>query len=126
MSLLSTCAKLAALQALLACRVMSLIAACNDLCVCVHACGKAAQEDVTKAPTLLYFNAQVIQGVQQQACVLLPTGESDSLLSKYIREINLDGGGGRKSWDPGAADMVEAPGCQTEGRCIRSQPSTTS
>ena len=30
-------------------------------------------------------------------------------------EIYLDGDGGRKSWDPGAADMVEAPGCQTEG-----------
>ena len=38
----------------------------------------------------------------------------------------LDGGGGKKGWDPGAADMVEAPGCQTEGRWIKSQPSTTS
>ena len=42
------------------------------------------------------------------------------------QDIDLEGGGGRKSWDPGAADMVEAPGCQTEGRWIRSHPSTTS
>lgn len=38
----------------------------------------------------------------------------------------LDGGGGKNGGDPGAADMVEAPECQTDGRCIMSQPSTTS
>ena len=38
----------------------------------------------------------------------------------------LDGGGGRNGGDPGAADMAEAPECQTDGRCIMSQPSITS
>ena len=82
MSLPLTCAELAAPQALLACWVMPLNAASNDLCVCVHAYGEASQEDVTQAHSPSYFDAQVIQGVQQQACVLLPIGKSESLIGR--------------------------------------------
>ena len=58
----------------------------------------------------------------------LPTGERYFLIGEQesIIENNLGRDGGRKSWDSGAADMVEAPRCQTEGRWIESQPSTTS
>ena len=60
----------------------------------------------------------------------LPTGERYVLIGEQesMLEKNLDGDGGRgkKSWDHGAADLGEAPRCQTEGRWIRSQPSATS
>ena len=108
-------------QAVLACWDMPLTAASNDLCVCVDACRKAAQENLTQA----FLSSYILMHKHFKDCTsrrvsFLPTGERYVLIGEQESMIEKNtwtgmGAGARRAGTLALQTWGKHPGARQKG-----------